>query len=128
MRPPTALLPLLAVAGCAAASASPRPVLAEGRPAGFGDTVAVGSIRVRPLNLVEDSRCPRPVQCIWAGRVRIDARLVGSGRAQTRTLMLGEAAQVGRSSVTLAEVLPPRSAGVGIARADYRFTFRGDSP
>ena len=113
---PALALAALSLAACATAS-PPGPGMAEAR---FGDTVQVGRTTVRPVALVEDSRCPRPVACVWAGRVRIDA-MVGKARRQ---LVAGEPVRVAGSSLLLAEVLPQKQAGVAIAPADYRFRFR----
>lgn len=86
----------------------------------FGETVSVGPVRVTPLTLLEDSRCPQGVQCVWAGRVRVTARL----NADTRELTSGQPIAVSGGSLTLIEVQPVRRAGVTIAPRDYRFGFR----
>jgi hypothetical protein len=86
----------------------------------FGETAHVGPVRVTPLTLLEDSRCPQGVQCVWAGRVRISARL---GEA-TRELTLGQPAGVPGGAVTLVEVAPAKRKDAAIRPADYRFGFR----
>ena len=111
---PLALL-TLSVTACGTA-APPTPGLGEAR---FGETVRVGRLAVRPLALLEDSRCPVGVTCVSAGRVRIDA-LVGKMR---RPMTLGEPIKVEGGTLLLAEVLPNRQAEVPIAAADYRFRF-----
>jgi hypothetical protein len=50
----------------------------------LGETAMVSPARVTPIEVLEDSRCPAGVQCVWAGRVRIAARVsrprpVGAG-------------------------------------------------
>lgn len=88
--------------------------------AGIGETADLGGgLTVRPLEVVEDSRCPADVTCVWAGRLRL--RAVVSGAA--RELTLGEPA----GGVVLAVVKPgpwsewPSELG---ARPRYRFGFR----
>lgn len=43
-----------------------------------------GGLNVRPLAIIEDSRCPANVQCLWEGRMRILATV--SGRNTELTL------------------------------------------
>lgn len=112
--------PLL-LAGCAATP----PVEATAGPirAGIGQTVAVDGPRVTPLEVLEDSRCPRGVQCVWAGRVRISARIdLGKG-SETRELTLGKPENVADGALELVEVLPDKMADRTILPEDYRFGF-----
>lgn len=108
---------LLLLAACATAAHPAGPAQASAR---FDEAVRIGALRVTPRNLVEDSRCPRPVACVWAGRVRIDVQVNG----RLRQLTLAEPVPVSRGNLALVEVLPQRQSGVVIARGDYRFTFR----
>lgn len=56
-----------------AALREPGIVVAEiGQSADLG-----GGLNVRPLAIIEDSRCPRNVTCLWAGRMRIRAMVSG---------------------------------------------------
>lgn len=94
MRPLSLLLPLALLAGCAATPAAsshpeapmsapttPTPPAPLAAPAartlvlGVGEaaTLADGS-RLTYLRLVNDSRCPPGVQCIWAGDAEIALR------------------------------------------------------
>ena len=90
----------------------------------FGETVAVGPARVTPLTLVEDSRCPQGVQCVWAGRVRITARVQYGASAQSHELTLGQPLAVPGGQLELAEVLPAARQDARIEPAAYRFGFR----
>ena len=45
-----------------------------------------GRINIRFVALVEDSRCPRDVQCIHAGNARIRVRVTRGGRSQVLIL------------------------------------------
>src|SRR5262245_3093654 len=56
----------------------------------IGETADLGGgLVVRPLAIIEDSRCPSNVQCIWAGRLRVRANVSGDDVELT----LGEPAQ-----------------------------------
>lgn len=58
--------------------------------AGVGQTADLGDgLRVRPLEIVEDSRCPQNARCIWAGRLRVRVTVEGVGE---REVILDEAA------------------------------------
>jgi hypothetical protein len=86
---------------------------------GLNQSATVGPVRVTPLAVLEASRCPRGVQCVWAGRVRIEARVAGV----RRELFLGQAIAVSGGQLELSEVAPAKAQGAIIAPRDYRFRF-----
>jgi hypothetical protein len=92
--------------------------------AGIGETADLGDgLRVRPLEVIEDSRCPLDVTCVWAGRLRLRASVSG----HEHELTLGEPLTTPNGVVVLAVVRPsswsdwPEEAG---ARPAVRFGFR----
>ena len=118
-------LPLLALSACAAI---PAPEAAEGAPVPIGQTVRVGEVRITPVQLLEDSRCPRAVNCIQAGTVRVQALVEAPGAASgLRPLTLQRPTVAGDVCLVLAEVTPEAEAGVATPPADYRFTFSAAS-
>lgn len=91
--------------------------------AGISETVRVDGPKVTPLELLEDSRCPQDVQCVWAGRVRISAKVeLGSG-TRTHEMTLGQPIQVADGKLTLVEVQPEAKSGRNIYPEEYRFGF-----
>ena|SRR5689334_14577051 len=71
--------------------------------AGVGETADLGGrLTVRPLAVIEDSRCPNNVQCIWAGRLRLRANVSG----EEVELTLGQPLSTSHGSVTLTVVSP----------------------
>jgi hypothetical protein len=71
--------------------------------AGAGQTADLGGgLTVRPLAIIEDSRCPANVQCIWAGRMRIRANVSG----QETELELGQPLQAPNGTVIFAIASP----------------------
>lgn len=112
------LLTLLALASCATA---PDKDYANGPTAPLNEVANLDGITVRPLAVVEDSRCPASVQCVWAGRVRIRAEVGGEG---SRELTLGEPAAVSGGTLTLVDVRPGKRTPEAIAPRAYQFTFR----
>ncbi len=61
-----------------------------------------GGLTVRPLAIIEDSRCPQNVQCLWEGRMRIRANVSGSDAE----LMLGETLETPNGAVVF-EIASP---------------------
>ncbi len=116
------LLAMLAVAACATA---PGRDYANGPTAALNEIASLEGITVRPLAVIEDSRCPAQVQCVWAGRVRIRAIIGGT---DTRELSLGEPVAVSGGTVTLVDVRPGKRTPEAVASRDYRFTFRFQRP
>ena len=117
----------LALAGCAASTLPARPdnpntpLLAY---AGLGETVYVDGPSVTPLEVLEDSRCPEGVACVWAGRVRIKVRIHLGAGDRSQELTLGKPIQIADGSLELVQVGPARAQGAPIAPKDYSFGFR----
>ena len=109
---------LLVVPLLIGATGNSRPVQSR-----FGQTVYVDGPRVTPLALLEDSRCPQRAQCIWAGRVRISARVRRGGGARVHELELGKSIHLADGSLTLVSVSPGRKQGGAIVAARYHFGF-----
>jgi hypothetical protein len=99
----------------------PDPTL---RYARFGQTIAVGGARVTPLSLIEDSRCPASVTCVWRGQVRITARIVSARGNEVRELTSGKAIEVAGGMLELADVRPPRRTPAAIPVGTYRLGLR----
>jgi len=116
---------LAALAGCAAPGAEVAADPPGTASAGLGGTAWLGELTVRPIALVEDSRCPRDAECVWAGRVRILA-IVSTLPGQTELVLGQPRAMPGGPSLVLVAVAPERRqhppAGTN-PRAPYRFTF-----
>ncbi|HEX8645247.1 MAG TPA: hypothetical protein VF702_15160 [Allosphingosinicella sp.] len=94
----------------------------------FGEEVRPGGVRVQPLRIVEDSRCPQSVQCVHAGTVRIAVRVVEGGAARETVLTLREPEPVGGGRVLrLVGVCPHAPApGRPLATGAYRFQLTVD--
>ena len=121
MKALTLILPAVALAACTS-----LPVGSKTSPtAAIGETAYVGGLRVQPVELLEDSRCPASVQCIWAGRVRVLVDITrGDGAHQQRDLTLGEPQNIDWGWMTLLGVIPSKQVPGSIDPRTYRFTFR----
>jgi hypothetical protein len=111
-------LALLALTACTSVVAAPTG------PVGFGQVTAVDSVQVRPLALLEDSRCPASVQCVWAGQVRIRAEVMSRSGREVRELTLGKPIPVSGGTLTLVDAEPPKAVPGTTDSGAHRFTFR----
>lgn len=117
------------LAGCTTVSnniAAPQnttpPKLIEG-PVGFGQTAYVDGPAVTPLQLLEDSRCPAEVNCVWAGQVRIKVRVTGGSWSKEMELTNGKPVHVADGALTLINITPERRHAAATSKEDYRFIF-----
>ncbi len=46
----------------------------------LGESVKVGAVTITFAELLEDSRCPEGVQCVWAGRARVLVEVSEEGK------------------------------------------------
>ena len=116
------ILALLALTSCATV---PQTDFANGPTASLNEVANLDGLTVRPLAVIEDSRCPAQVHCVWAGRVRIRAEVGGDG---IRELTLGEPVAVSGGTLTLVDVRPGKRTPEAIAPRAYQFTFRFQRP
>lgn len=116
-----ALLPALALAACAATT---PPVQTTGTPtAGLGQTANVDSLLVTPAAVVEDSRCPADVQCVWAGRLVVRTEVRGGSWVKTLDLTLGAGQHVADGEIILVSAVPEKNSTKPVNPGDYRFTY-----
>lgn len=112
------LVTLPAFAACATV-----PLANTGPTAGLGQIATGNGLRIRPIEVVEDSRCPTTVRCVWEGRLKVRARMYGPGWTQVRDFELGVSQAVDYHRVTLIAAEPQKQTGAEIDPRSYRFTF-----
>lgn len=117
-----AILAALALSACATAPIAGSPIRSDGL-ATFGQPTRVGNLVVTPIALVEDSRCPVNVRCVWAGQVVVSARIEGTGWRETANLTLGEPFATHGITVALLSAQPDKVAGATVRPRDYVFGF-----
>ena len=96
------------------------PNFTAGTFARLGQSVRLANLRVTPLAVIEDSRCPRLVTCVWRGRLRIST--VVNGRKFT--LDNGVPVAVAKGRLTLVDADPISQRGEAIPPAAYHFELR----
>jgi hypothetical protein len=105
----------LALAACVTTATSATP--------GLGQVGLVDGLRVRPLRIVEDSRCPINAICVWAGRLIVRTEIHGGNWRETRDLELRKPQSIADGQLTLVEAVPSKMADQPVDARDYRFTF-----
>lgn len=90
----------------------------------LGQTGTVNDVTITPREVVEDSRCPKDVQCIQAGRVRVRATLSSGLGTGEQIFLVGEPITTEAEAVTLLSVAPDKISTVTTTPEDYRFTFK----
>lgn len=112
-----ASLVALTLAACATTPGQARPT------ARLGQVATVDGVRVRPLAIIEDSRCPINAVCVWAGRIIVRTEIRAGGRRDIHNLELGKPQPIAGGTLTLSAAEPGTSAGTKVQPRAYRFTF-----
>jgi len=116
-------LTALTLSACATTSA--QTPLAHASDVALGQTAYADGPIIKPVAVLEDSRCPMNARCIWAGRVRVQMLWIrGNGEKQPFEATLGEATPLADGSITLESVRPDKMTKVALKPEDYRFSFR----
>lgn len=115
-----ALLPLAFIVSAATPAAPSDDLTAINAKA------VVGPLTIRPLAVVEDSRCPSGVMCVWAGRVLLRIAIEGPGVSRTLTLENGKPFVIAGGALTLTQIEPPRVRGKPMAPYRFGFVFKRD--
>lgn len=120
-----ALVPVLMLAACAASPQPSGPVHFDGEATGgLNQTLRLHDLSIRAMQVVEDSRCPTGVQCVWAGRVIVRTEIRGQGWSRVEDMELGRGiALEDARALRLSAVEPGRMQGAERASAAYRFTW-----
>ncbi len=56
----------------------------------LGETIVLKGVSIKFLEVLEDSRCPKGVDCIWAGRAIVKVQVSNDGKEENKTLIFGE--------------------------------------
>jgi hypothetical protein len=110
---------VLLLAACTTTSV-PRT---DGNDVALGQESVVDGPVVKPVAVLEDSRCPINARCVWAGRVRVKMLWLRPEGKQEFELTLGEAKPLSDGAITLTSVRPDKLTNLVLKPADYRFSF-----
>jgi hypothetical protein len=82
------------------------------------------NVKITPLQVLEDSRCPHDVQCIQAGTVRVRVQLTSGLGTSMQTFTLNKSITTEAEIITLVSVDPQKESTVTITPGEYRFVFK----
>ena len=91
--------------------------------AGIQEKITMQGISVTPLEVIEDSRCPVDVTCVWAGTVRVRVKLEAAGAREEVVLPFGDPVSFADAQVELKSVSPVSYLQKQILPEEYRFEF-----
>ncbi len=86
------------------------------------EVTALG-VTIKPIEVLEDSRCPSTVQCVWAGTVRLRVELTSGLGDASQIFELGKPVTTEAEEITLSEVLPEAIGGSELEESEYTFIF-----
>ena len=115
-----------ALAACTTAAESPEiPGCSTMDCVGIGQSQEVFTeFSVTPLAVREDSRCPIEADCIWEGRVLLDAQLDLGHESITVALDSSERLRINGGFLSFGEIAPdPSTQWPELQSEDYRFGF-----
>lgn len=87
--------------------------------------VTSNGLKIEFVELVEDSRCPADVQCVWAGNAKIKVRVTKNGKSKVIELDMmtnGMAPNYGSYRLKLKALTPELRSNVRINRNAYKAT------
>lgn len=119
---------LAAVALASQASAQQSVAIATGRAhsvatltAAMGQSVRLNRWTFTPVKVLEDSRCPRMVACVWRGRLKVEFAMRGGPPV---ILEDNKPVRFGGGTLTLLGAQPLSQHGEKIPPQAYRFQLR----
>jgi hypothetical protein len=90
----------------------------------LGETKFINGVKITLNKIVEDSRCPSGVQCVWAGRVVANVTLKSETDTETIEMTMGQNVYIETYTVKIDDVTPNKRSTKDIPPQDYTFTFR----
>jgi len=89
----------------------------------LGQSANIQGLMITPRSMVDDSRCPTGVECVWAGTVRVNTEIFSGLGTSNQVIEINKSITTEAEEVTLTEVTPYPKAGSTINSADYRITY-----
>jgi hypothetical protein len=89
-----------------------------------GQTGNAGGVQITLNEILEDSRCPAKVQCIWAGLVKAKVTIQVGTKSETVNIPTSVIPTLFEGhKISIISVTPEKQAGKTITASDYKVTF-----
>lgn len=102
---------------------TPANSVADGNDVRLGQAARLDGPTVKPVEVLEDSRCPSNAQCVWAGQVRLKMLWLRPSGDEPFALTLGKPTPIADGAITLTSVNPAKATARALKPSDYRFSF-----
>lgn len=103
---------------------TPSVPIAENSRLNLNESVTIDGVTITPLVINEDSRCIAGWQCIWAGRVVVQTRLVMGSTNKIENIELDKPVTFVNKTVTLVSAVAPyQTAGAELDKSKYNYYF-----
>ncbi len=89
----------------------------------LGQTMTGLNVTITPTELVDDSRCPTDVQCIWAGTAHVRATISTNAGTTSEVLEIGQPIEKDGYTITFTELSPSPKSDEVTPSSSYRFVF-----
>ncbi len=91
--------------------------------AALRERISYNDLLIEPSAIKEDSRCPKQVECFWAGRAVVTMNIYSpeGEHITSKDIEEGTSFYAGSTKVTLEKVTPYPAASGKIGESDYRF-------
>ena len=120
-----ALPVIFSISACA--TITRQTPLSDARNIPLGQPAYADGPVIKAVEVLEDSRCPEDVDCVWAGQLRLKMLwLRPGGREKAFEVTLRQRAPLADGSILLEAARPARNSDRVIKPEDYRFDFRFD--
>jgi hypothetical protein len=93
---------------------------------GIGQKGKVNGIEITLDSIVQDSRCPLDVQCIWAGQIVAKVKILSLGdthKLETAEISSEKSYVFNGYNISISSVTPPKNSKKEIKSGDYLLTF-----
>jgi hypothetical protein len=93
---------------------------------GLNSSTVIGDVIITPIEVLEDSRCPLDVTCVWAGVLSVKVKLQNKNNLDDvayATMNLTNETSFNGKTITIKSVEPLPYSGVEISPNEYIFHF-----
>ena len=119
-------LSLIAILGIASIGMAQKPetlVIKRGQQ----KSAVNGEVIIKFVSLIEDSRCPKDVNCVWAGNAKIEVLITDKNGGSKKAVMNTTTGQLGDQyngyAIYLTSLTPIPKSGKTIRQRNYIATF-----